>query len=117
MGRPLNKKYIGKRNVGSTGSANEYNDSSANIPGQTVGNVIVGTAGSYTTTTLGGTPAIAANGVINSYTATSVAIPQGTQVVVSGSVGTGTLANGTYYVGPSATTTSITLPRVAFGLI
>jgi hypothetical protein len=109
MGRPLNKKYIGKRNVGSTGSANEYSDSSANIPGQTVSNIIVGTAGSYTTATLGGTPAIAANGVINSFTATSAALPQGTQVVVSGSVGTGTLANGTYYVGPGATTTSITL--------
>ena len=109
MGRPLNKKYIGKRNVGSLGSANEYLDTSANIPGQTVGNIIVGTAGSYTTATLAGTPAIAANGVINSFTATASALPQGTQVVVSGSVGTGTLANGTYYVGPGATTTSITL--------
>jgi len=110
MGRPLNKKYIGKRNVGSTGSANEYNDSSANIPGQTVGNVIVGTAGSFTSATLG-SPVIAASGAIT-FSTTTTALLAGTQVVITGTnSGAGSITNGTYYVAssPAPTATGVTL--------
>lgn len=42
MGRPLNKKYFGNRNIGTTGAGDNYG-----IGGQGVANVTINTAGSY----------------------------------------------------------------------
>jgi len=48
MGRPLNKKYFGARNAGSTGSFNQLVDPSAKLDGQAVVSVGSITAGTYT---------------------------------------------------------------------
>lgn len=45
MGRPLNKKYFGNRNIGTTGTADDK------IGGEGVASITVGTAGTYTTGT------------------------------------------------------------------
>lgn len=43
MGRPLNKKYFGNRNIGTTGTTDDYG-----IGGEGVASVTIGTAGTYT---------------------------------------------------------------------
>jgi len=48
MGRPLNKKYFGARNIGVTGTFNRVVDSTAGLTGQAVASVGSITAGTYT---------------------------------------------------------------------
>jgi hypothetical protein len=61
-------------------------------------------------------PAIGASGLIT-FSTTQPVISIGTKIVVTGSGGTGTLTNGTYWVGasPAPTTTSFTLVTVQGG--
>jgi len=110
---------------GSTYLYNGYNTSA--IPVSTTTGSITGrtdnyilstnTGGTFTantntnaTTTLLGTVTVASNGALSGFTSTTVAIPPGTQIVVSG--GTNSyIAAGTYYVAstPAPTTTTLSL--------
>jgi hypothetical protein len=111
MGRPLNKKYYGKRNPGATGAFGALSTpSDYDLGGTRVTGATVGTVGSFATTTIGGTVTVAANGALSGFTSTTVALPAGTQVIVSGG-SNAYIAAGTYYVAatPAATTTTLSL--------
>jgi hypothetical protein len=112
MGRPLNKKYFGKRNPGAAGTFGNTNllPTDYDLGGTRVTGGTVGTAGSFASTTIGGTITVAANGALSGFTTTTVALPAGTQVIVSGG-SNAYIAAGTYYVAatPAATTTTLSL--------
>ena len=81
------------------------------------GNTFTANTNINVTTTLLGTKTVAANGAISGFTSTTVAIPPGTQIVVSG--GTNSyIASGTYYVAssPAPTTTSLSLVTTQGGV-
>jgi hypothetical protein len=84
MGRPVNKKYFGKRNAGVTGSYNRSVDPTAKMPGQEVASVGSITAGTYTSGTPGLTfPLPLAGEGITAARATGTAI----MTAVSASIG------------------------------
>ena len=101
MGRPLNKKYFGNRNVGTTTT----NDTG--IGGEGVASVTIGTAGSYTAalpTVIFSAPQIpggvTATGTVHGHALTAVATAAGTgynlgDVLTQSTGGTGTMATWT----------------------
>jgi len=98
MGRPLNKKYFGNRNIGTTGTGDNK------IGGEGVASVIIGTAGTYTSslpTTTFSAPdlpdGVRATGIVHGNALTAVATAAGTgynlnQVLTQTSGGTGSYA-------------------------
>ena len=118
MGRPLNKKYFGKRNPGAAGTFGNTNllPTDYDLGGTRVTGGTVGTAGSFASTTLG-SPVIAANGAIT-FSTTTTALPAGTPIAVTGTnSGGGTITNATYYVAatPAPTATGVTLVTTSGG--
>jgi len=118
MGRPLNKKYFGKRNPGATGTFGNTNllPTDYDLGGSRVTGGTVGTAGSFASTTLG-SPVIAASGAIT-FSTTTTALPAGTPIVVTGTnSGAGSITNATYYVAasPAPTATGVTLVTTSGG--
>jgi len=85
MGRPLNKKYFGNRNIGTTGTGDNYG-----IGGEGVASVTIDTVGSYTT-------------ALPTATFSTPNIPSGvraTGIVHGNALSAATTSNGTgYYVG------------------
>ena len=80
MGRPLNKKYFGNRNIGSTGTTDDYG-----IGGEGIASVVLNALGSYTTRPTITFPSpglptgVLATGTITSRAKTLTAGPSGTQ--------------------------------------
>ena len=118
MGRPLNKKYFGKRNPGAAGTFGNTNliPTDYDLGGTRVTGGTVGTAGSFASTTLS-SPVIAASGAIT-FSTTTTALPAGTPIAVTGTnSGGGTITNATYYVAatPAPTATGVTLVTTSGG--
>jgi len=118
MGRPLNKKYFGKRNPGAAGTFGNTNllPTDYDLGGTRVTGGTVGTAGSFASTTLS-SPVIAASGAIT-FSTTTTALPAGTPIAVTGTNGGGgTITNATYYVAatPAPTATGVTLVTTSGG--
>jgi hypothetical protein len=81
MGRPLNKKYFGNRNVGGTGTGDDYG-----IGGGFVDSVTIDTAGSYTSAT---TATFAAPSIPTGITATGTLVYEVISATISGGTGYG----------------------------